>query len=303
MAPSRFCWKSSYAFGASLSGRWCVASPSTPSGSSSPVRSGKMSPTQRLTLAWPMRTVICLSNSVIIGSGSTMPPYTPTIESVPPRRTVSIAACSTDSRSTPAFSISFCRDRVGQEAREVLGELAERRAMRLHADRVDHGIRAASIRQSPRSRPRCRRVRAGRAPRCRDVRASASRSGTRSMPKTRPAPRCSATRAGHLADRPEAVDGDGAASRHRPRTRRPATRSAARPRGRRSDRRPDPPARRSARIAPRVPAGTRPGHPAPGRRASCSRTAPRPCPARAPASSRTATAGRGRTCGSARTRC
>jgi hypothetical protein len=33
-------------------------------------------------------------------SGSTMPPYTPTTESVPPRRTVSIAACSIDSRSS-----------------------------------------------------------------------------------------------------------------------------------------------------------------------------------------------------------
>ena len=42
---------------------------------------------------------------------------------------------------------------------------------------------------------------------------------------------------------------------------------------------------------------------APGRRASCSRTARRPCPARAPASSRTATAARGRTSSSARRRC
>ena len=33
-----------------------------------------MSSTQRLTFAWPIRSWICLSNSVSIGSGSAMPP-------------------------------------------------------------------------------------------------------------------------------------------------------------------------------------------------------------------------------------
>jgi hypothetical protein len=50
-----------------------------------------MSSTQRLTFAWPMRSWICLSNSVSIGSGSAIPPYTPISEIVPPRRTMSIA--------------------------------------------------------------------------------------------------------------------------------------------------------------------------------------------------------------------
>ena len=39
-----------------------------------PVSSGRMSSTHRRTLACPIRSVICLSNSVIIGMGSSMPP-------------------------------------------------------------------------------------------------------------------------------------------------------------------------------------------------------------------------------------
>ena len=50
-----------------------------------------MSGIQRFTLAWPIRSWICLSNNDIIGIGSAMPPYTPDSETVPPRRTVSIA--------------------------------------------------------------------------------------------------------------------------------------------------------------------------------------------------------------------
>lgn len=89
-APSCFFWNISYACGASASGiRW-VAKPSTPSGSSS-VRYGTISSLQRRTLAWPMRSWICLSNMVSIGMGSAMPPYTPDSEMVPPRRTRSIA--------------------------------------------------------------------------------------------------------------------------------------------------------------------------------------------------------------------
>ena len=55
------------------SGSRCVAKPSTPSTSSSS-SSGMMSSIQRLTLAWPMRRLICLSNIVSSGSGSSMPP-------------------------------------------------------------------------------------------------------------------------------------------------------------------------------------------------------------------------------------
>ena len=42
----------------------------------------------------------------------------------------------------PAFSISLLGDGVGQEAGQAVGELADRRAVRLHADRVDDGDRA-----------------------------------------------------------------------------------------------------------------------------------------------------------------
>src|SRR5699024_3786404 len=89
-APSSFFWNISYARGASARGRRCVAKSSTPSGSSS-VSSGRTRGTQCCKLAWPIFNVICLSNSVSIGSGSALPPYTPESEMVPPRRTMSIA--------------------------------------------------------------------------------------------------------------------------------------------------------------------------------------------------------------------
>ncbi len=47
---------------------------------------------QRFTWAWPMRRVTPLSNSFSIGMGSLMPPYTPEMDTVPPRRTASKAA-------------------------------------------------------------------------------------------------------------------------------------------------------------------------------------------------------------------
>jgi hypothetical protein len=81
-----------------------VANVSTPSTSSSD-SSGMMLSTQARTLAWPIRSCTCLSNSVIIGSGSAISPYTPISEIVPPRRTTSTAVCSAANRSTPAFSI------------------------------------------------------------------------------------------------------------------------------------------------------------------------------------------------------
>jgi hypothetical protein len=54
-----------------------------------------------------MRSWICLSNIVSIGSGSASPPYTPDSEIVPPRRTMSIAEYSAVRRSTPALSMTF----------------------------------------------------------------------------------------------------------------------------------------------------------------------------------------------------
>src|ERR671911_379627 len=45
-----------------------------PKGSPSPVRRGMNSSTQRLTLACPMVSFVCLSKSVSMGSGSACPP-------------------------------------------------------------------------------------------------------------------------------------------------------------------------------------------------------------------------------------
>ena len=56
IAPSCFFWKISYPSGASWSGISWVLRSSTPRGSSSPVRSGKMSSTHCHTLACPMRS-------------------------------------------------------------------------------------------------------------------------------------------------------------------------------------------------------------------------------------------------------
>ncbi len=72
--------------------------PFTPRGSESSRSSGMMSPTQAFTFAWPMRSWICLSNSVSMGMGSIIPPYTPMMEMVPPRRTSSMARCRALSR-------------------------------------------------------------------------------------------------------------------------------------------------------------------------------------------------------------
>ena len=96
---------------------------------------------------------------------------------------------------SPAFSISWRGDRVGQQAGERLGELADGRAVRLHADRVDR--RSSGPRPSVSSRSAAAMssslVRSSGLDAV--ARGIASRSGTRSMPITRPAPRCSAIRA------------------------------------------------------------------------------------------------------------
>jgi hypothetical protein len=73
-ASSSFFWNVSYALGTSSSGTWCVAKSSMPSGSASRQTSGRMSPTQRRTLAWPIRRLICLSNIWISGIGLAAPP-------------------------------------------------------------------------------------------------------------------------------------------------------------------------------------------------------------------------------------
>ena len=98
----------------------------------------------------------------------------------------------------PAFSISVRGDPVGQQARHGLRQLAERRAVRLHADRVDDGVGAAAVGHLAHRSGDVVVARGGRACSTPWRRASASRSGTRSTPITRPAPRCSAIRHAHL---------------------------------------------------------------------------------------------------------
>ena len=194
-----------------------------------------MSSTHALTLAWPWRIWICLSNSCSVGIGSAVPPYTPLSEIVPPRRTISIAECSAASLDTPAFSISGCGDRVRQQPRQLVGDPGDRRAVRLHADGVDDRVGAAAVGHladragevvggprgpAPRSRGRGRARAAPargrrRSRRCRGGRRSGSPCRRSARGRARPAIR----------------------RRAPPRTPRPATRWAARRRGTRSGRR------------------------------------------------------------------
>lgn len=54
-----------------------------------------------------------MSNIVIMGSGSTVPPYTPLIETVPPRRTASNAVRSASRRSIPAVWMALRASGLG----------------------------------------------------------------------------------------------------------------------------------------------------------------------------------------------
>ena len=182
----------------------------------------------------------------------------------------------------------------GSRPASVLGELADRRAVRLHADRVDHARRArdrpVSSRTASADRRRARRGRASRR--------RASRGPLEPL--------------GHEvdADAPGRRRGAGRCGMHiSPIGPRPSTSDACRPSG-------------HVRVLDGLPGGrqhvgevdeavvgralgdldrpvlglrhaqaARPGRPGPGRTAWCSRTARRRCRARAPGSSRTATAG------------
>ena len=188
------------------------------------------------------------------------------------------------------------RERVGQEAGHRLHELGGGRAVRLHADGVDDGVGAAAVGHAAdrvgRGRPRGR---SGRAPRCRAPATRASRSGHQVDPDHAVAA-VLGDAAAHVADRAEAEHDD--ASR-RPgssaystacqavgsTSERKTKRSSGGPSGTLIGQRV---AERHAQVLGLAARHLR-------RRAWCSRTARRPCPARAPASSRTASAGPGRT--------
>ena len=66
---------------------------------------------------------------------------------MPPRRTQSIALMSAASRSTPTLSITFSCTFLGSRPSAFCGGLGDRRAVRLHADGVDHRVRAAAVGQ------------------------------------------------------------------------------------------------------------------------------------------------------------
>ena len=216
---------------------------------------------------------------------------------VPPRRTRSIASCSAASRSTPVCSISFSATRSGSSAGQRLGELRAARAVGLHADGVDHRVRAPA---------------AGAARRTASLTSCGRRRTSRRSSTSAP------WRAGPLEPLRYEVDADhpsmrrgGVATRQaiEPIGPRPSTTTVppsgdagvlhGLPRGRQHVGQVDEPVvgrpvghLDRARTGPAARAAARPGRRAPGRTAWCSRTARRPCRTRAPASSRTATAAR-----------
>ena len=123
---------------------------------------------------------------------------------------MSIAALRTLRRSTPARSIIFAAIASGSRPDDLLGHLADRRAVRLHADRVDDRVGAAAVGQLAERLADVVVGRRRRAPRCRARARASSRSGTRSMPITSGAAVLGDARA-HVADRAEAEDRDRAA--------------------------------------------------------------------------------------------
>ena len=202
-----------------------------------------MSSVQRRTLAWPILSVICLSNICSMFSGSAVAAVDAGQRDGP------AAADDLDRRVQRAEAVDarrlhdLARDGVGEEAGEGVRELAARRAVRLHADRVDHRVGAAAAGELAHGAGDvvARRRRRWSATPCAGERAR--RSGTRSRPMTVPAPRCWAIRQAISPIGPRPITASAAAVGDRRRTRRPARRWAARRRGTGSGR----------RAAPRAP--------------------------------------------------
>ena len=117
------------------------------------------------------------------------------IEIVPARRTAANAVRSAAIRSTPNVSVALRASGSGSSAGRLHRGGLERRAVRLHADRLDHAVRAAAARSA-------RRIAAGTSSTSSKSITSmpwrwaiASRSGTLSTAMTRSAPRWRAIRA------------------------------------------------------------------------------------------------------------
>ena len=113
---------------------------------------------------------------------------------VPPRRTISIARLKHAEPVDAGVLHHLLGDRVGHQAGERVRELAARRAVRLHADRVDHGVRAAAVGQLAHRLGHVVDGRRRRSSARRGSRARARRSGTRSRPITCSTPSCCAIR-------------------------------------------------------------------------------------------------------------
>src|SRR3954447_23887808 len=99
-----------------------------------------MSSTHFFTFAWPIRSWICLSNRVSIGIGSAIPPYTPLRDTVPPRRTMSIAEYSALQPVETSVLHQRRRNRSGKQPGDLVDQLGDWRPMGFHADRVDDRV-------------------------------------------------------------------------------------------------------------------------------------------------------------------
>ena len=90
---------------------------------------------------------------------------------------------SAASRSTPSVLATLLASGIRQQADRDLGERGDRVAVRLHPHRVDHGVRAAPVRQVAELCSSTSSVRSRVSTPCRS--AIARRSGTGSTPITR----------------------------------------------------------------------------------------------------------------------
>ena len=220
---------------------------------------------------------------------------------MPPRRASRMAVCSAASRSIPAFSIMGRARASGSSPASFWAPDGRRRAVRLHTHGVDRGVGAPAVGEVV---DRHLKVVDRRDVDHLDAVPTRHRQALRHEVQTDhpPGPAVGRDARGHLADRPQPHDDHAAARRDLgvldglPR-RGQDVREVQVALVRESRR----PARPPGRTGPAALAGTAPARPGPARRAWCTRTAPRPCPARGPGSSRTGRSARACTSSTSRT--
>ena len=235
------------------------------------------------------RSCSCLSKICIIGIGSAAPPYTPEIDTVPPRRVPPRTPCrAPQPLDAHVRHHQFCTF-FGRNRSDFCAASRRPGTRAPPCRRPVDGVRAArpSLRTAA-GTSSTRRSRSSLAPRA----ATRQLPGTWSTTMTR-RPWCRAIRAAMSpigpAPAPRSVP------RGRPRRQRPARRWEVRRTGRRSARRRDRQGPSPAGSSRTAPGGTRPGRPGPGRRACCSRTGSRRCRSPGSAWSRTGCRGAGHT--------